>query len=50
MAATYERLCQAGATSFSPPETAPSGNMFAMLRDPFGLPLQLVRRKTALVS
>lgn len=49
LAATYERLCQAGATGFSPPETSPAGDQFAMLRDPFGLPLQLVCRKTALV-
>ena len=49
MAATHERLCRAGAVSFSAPETSPSGDQFAMLRDPFGLPLQLVRRKSALV-
>jgi glyoxylase I family protein len=49
MAATCERLCQAGATTFSSPEISPAGDQFAMLRDPFGLPVQLVRRKTALV-
>jgi glyoxylase I family protein len=48
--ATHDRLVAAGATSFSAPETAPSGDQFAMLRDPFGLPLQLVRRKTPLIQ
>jgi glyoxylase I family protein len=46
--ATHARLLAAGATNFSAPETTPSGDQFAMLRDPFGLPLQLVRRKTPL--
>lgn len=49
MAAAHDRLVAAGATSFSAPETAPSGDQFAMLRDPFGLPLQLVCRKTPLL-
>jgi len=50
MVAAYDRLLNAGATSFSAPETTPSGDQFAMLRDPFGLPIQLVRRGTPLVA
>lgn len=50
VAAAHERLRRAGATSFSAPETAPSGDQFAMLRDPFGLPVQLVRRGKPLVE
>jgi glyoxylase I family protein len=50
IAAAYQRLLAVGATSFSPPETASSGDQFAMLRDPFGLPIQLVRRQTPLLG
>jgi catechol 2,3-dioxygenase-like lactoylglutathione lyase family enzyme len=49
IAAAYQHLLAAGATSTSPLETAASGDQFAMLRDPFGLPVQLVRRKTPLL-
>jgi glyoxylase I family protein len=50
MAAACQRLLAAGATSASPPETTASGDQFAMLRDPFGLAVQLVRRQTPLVG
>jgi glyoxylase I family protein len=48
VASERERLLAAGATHESGPETAASGDVFAMLRDPFGLPLQLVRRRQPL--
>jgi glyoxylase I family protein len=41
--AAAERLVAAGATLLSGPETI-GGDDLAMLRDPWGLPLQLVRR------
>jgi glyoxylase I family protein len=46
---SHDRLIAAGASSFSGPEETAAGDHFAMLRDPFGLPIQLVCRKTALV-
>ncbi len=49
IAAAHARLVAAGASSFSPPETSASGDQFAMLRDPFGLPIQLVHRHTPLL-
>jgi glyoxylase I family protein len=48
--AVYQRLLAAGASSASPPETAASGDQLAMLRAPFGLPLQLVCRRVPLVQ
>ena len=48
VAATHELLIKAGATSYSAPETVASGDQLAMLRDPFGLAIQLVCRKTPL--
>ena len=43
-------LLEAGAVSFSGPETTAVGDQLAMLRDPFGLAVQLVRRKSPLVG
>ncbi|MGO8690348.1 MAG: VOC family protein [Thermoguttaceae bacterium] len=43
LAADVLRLVAAGATLLSGPETS-GGDHFAMLRDPWGMPLQLVRR------
>lgn len=37
-------LIAAGATSVGEPTVTPAGDEFAMLRDPWGLALQLVRR------
>jgi glyoxylase I family protein len=50
VATAYHRLLAAGATSESGPQVAPSGDVFAMVRDPFGLPLQLVQRGQPLVG
>ena len=50
VAATHRRLLAAGAVSFSGPETTALGDQLAMLRDPFGLAVQLVRRKSPLVG
>ncbi len=41
--AEQQRLVKAGATLFSD-ETAPDGSRLAMLRDPWGVPLQLCQR------
>jgi glyoxylase I family protein len=46
---TVERLLKAGATLVSPPEVIPTGDEIAMLRDPWGLAIQLARRRTAMV-
>ena len=45
--ATKARLLEAGATPFSD-ETLPNGSRLVMLRDPWGIPLQLVRRSKPL--
>ena len=45
--ATKARLLQAGATLFSD-ETLPDGSRLVMLRDPWGIPLQLVKRNKPL--
>jgi len=44
LAATAERLVAAGATLVSAPAVQPGGDELAMLRDPWGLAIQLVRR------
>ena len=46
---TVQRLLRAGATLFSAPEIKPNGDELAMLRDPWGLPIQLCRRKSPMV-
>ncbi len=46
---TMERLIAAGATRVSGPETLDSGDEVAMLRDPWGLPIQLAKRATPMV-
>ena len=43
--ATCARLATAGASIEAPPGTSPEGDQLAMLRCPWGLPLQLVIRK-----
>ena len=43
VAGTVERLVKAGAVFVSGPDVS-GGDEFAMLRDPWGVPLQLVRR------
>ncbi len=47
--ASIEKLIAAGATVETPPADA-AGDTLTMLRDPFGLALQLVERKEALLD
>jgi len=47
--ATRARLLAAGATPTGDVATTPTGDAFAMLRDPWGLALQLARRTRPLV-
>lgn len=49
VAADVERLVAAGATLVQPPTETPGGDVVAMLRDPWGLALQLVRRVSPMV-
>jgi glyoxylase I family protein len=44
------RLASAGATVVEPAKTTPRGDTFAMLRDPWGVPFQFVRRATQLIG
>ena len=46
---TRARLIAAGATSVGDVVVTPAGDQFAMLRDPWGLALQLARRARPLV-
>ena len=50
VAAAQDFLVTAGATVSSPPETLASGDQLAMLRDPFGLAIQLACRKSPLIA
>ena len=43
------RLLEAGCTPCGEPTSSPNGDAFAMLRDPWGLAIQLVNRATPLV-
>ncbi len=47
--ADWRRLLAAGATAVEPPHTTDSGDRIAMLRDPWGLALQLARRAAPMV-
>lgn len=49
VAATRRRLMAAGATSETDVQANAAGDELAMLRDPWGLGLQLVRRKAAMI-
>ena len=42
--ADYARLLAAGATPATEPEVLPSGDEIAIARDPWGFPVQLVKR------
>jgi uncharacterized glyoxalase superfamily protein PhnB len=44
MPATLDRLVQAGASPKSSMRVSDTGDRVAMLRDPWGLPLQLITR------
>lgn len=46
---TVERLLHAGAMLVSGSEFKPNGDELAMLRDPWGLPIQLCHRKSPMV-
>lgn len=46
---TIERLISAGAVLLSGPETTPAGDTLAMLRDPWGLAIQLCQRTKPMV-
>lgn len=47
--ADVKRLTAAGATIVADVHTLPSGDTFAMLRDPWGLSLQLVKRLSPMI-
>ena len=49
VAADVQRLTSAGATIVANVHELPPGDTFAMLCDPWGVPLQLVKRKTAMI-
>lgn len=49
VAATRARLVAAGATAESDVEVTGAGDHVAMLRDPWGLPVQLVRRAKPMI-
>lgn len=49
IAADVARLTTAGATLVSGPETAANGDGLAMLRDPWGVCLQLVKRSQPMI-
>jgi catechol 2,3-dioxygenase-like lactoylglutathione lyase family enzyme len=48
--AVRARLIAAGATAVGDVRRAESGDELAMLRDPWGLPVQLVKRKTEMIG
>ena len=47
--ADIKRLTDAGATLASPPTPTPAGDTLAMLQDPWGVSIQLVKRAQALI-
>ena len=49
VAATRQRLLQAGATAEGDVTRSDGGDDLAMLRDPWGFPVQLVRRATPML-
>jgi glyoxylase I family protein len=49
VAATRARLLAAGATSEGDVSVSPVGDELAMLRDPWGLPLQLLKRRVRMI-
>lgn len=48
IAASHERLLEAGATAEGMVTTTPAGDLLAFVRDPWGVTLQLVKRAEAL--
>jgi glyoxylase I family protein len=49
VAMVRERLIAGGATPEGDPQTAPNGDILTMLRDPWGLAVQLVRRQQQMI-
>ena len=49
VAATRARLIGAGATAVGEVQETPSGDIVAMLRDPWGLAVQLVHRRAPMI-
>ncbi len=49
MEATISRLTDAGATLVGGPGTTPAGDRLAMMRDPWGFPIQLTQRSEPMV-
>lgn len=49
VAATRARLIAAGATPEGDVVETPAGDQLAMLRDPWGIPIQFVRRQTPMI-
>lgn len=49
MAGDVARLTAAGATIAAEPRTMPNGDEMAMLRDPWGIPLQLITRAEPMI-
>jgi catechol 2,3-dioxygenase-like lactoylglutathione lyase family enzyme len=49
VANTRARLIAAGATSEGEITTVPTGDVLAMLRDPWGLPLQILSRREPMI-
>jgi glyoxylase I family protein len=50
VAGTRARLVAAGATTEGEVSVSPGGDELAMLRDPWGLPLQLVKRRVRMIG
>jgi glyoxylase I family protein len=50
VASDRDRLIAAGATLADDVVTTPAGDELAMLRDPWGVPLQLVKRKSPMLG
>ena len=44
VAAVHSRLIAVGATPYSDVDTTPAGDILTMLRDPWGIPIQFVKR------
>ena len=47
--ADVKRLAAAGATKVGETQTTPAGDQLAMLRDPWGFPIQLVHRSSPML-
>ena len=45
----YERLLAAGATAAAEPKVLPTGDEIAIVRDPWGFAVQLVKRRTPMI-